>query len=248
MLSRCRWRTGTCRRWWRPAWITSWCPTWRMPNGRRKPRGSHYCPWNQTLPWVLRSAPALEAHQHKFLIPTLHFQLGPAQVKKGLAETMRRLGVTRRASDRAVDAAYTRAARVSGEAAGGRAPRAGDAGADRRAGPGAGRPRLQHLRPRRELRHPAQAAPPLRRQRDPAGFPGDRPGAGRTRTPTCSGSRAARFWKPRAWPPAVPTCTWSTSPISSAGPIPTSSTSPAKPPARRCWSCSSTGTATTPAT
>jgi len=68
--------------------------------------GSHYCPWNQTLPWVLRSAPALEPHQHKFLIPTLHFQLGPMQVKKGLAEAMERIGVTRRASDRACDAAY----------------------------------------------------------------------------------------------------------------------------------------------
>ena len=67
---------------------------------------AHYCPWNQTLPWVLRSAPALEPHQHKFLIPTLHFQLGPAQVKKGLAECMRRIGVTRRASDAATDAAY----------------------------------------------------------------------------------------------------------------------------------------------
>jgi predicted CoA-substrate-specific enzyme activase len=67
---------------------------------------SHYCPWNQTLPWVLRSAPALEPQQHKFLIPTLHFQLGPAQIKKALAETMRRIGVTHRASDRAVDAAY----------------------------------------------------------------------------------------------------------------------------------------------
>ena len=68
---------------------------------------AHYCPWNQTLPWVLRSAPTLEPHQHKFLIPTLHFQLGPPQVKKGLAECMRRIGVTRRASDAAADAAYT---------------------------------------------------------------------------------------------------------------------------------------------
>ncbi len=67
---------------------------------------SHYCPWNQTLPWVLRAVPTLEPHQHKFLIPTLHFQLGPAQVQKSLAQTMRRLGVSRRASDRAVDAAY----------------------------------------------------------------------------------------------------------------------------------------------
>jgi predicted CoA-substrate-specific enzyme activase len=68
---------------------------------------SHYCPWSQTLPWVLRSAPALEPHQHKFLIPTLHFQLGPAQVKKGLAEAVARIGVTKRASDRACDAAYS---------------------------------------------------------------------------------------------------------------------------------------------
>jgi predicted CoA-substrate-specific enzyme activase len=67
---------------------------------------AHYCPWQQTLPWVLRAAPALEAHRHKFLIPTLHFQLGPAQVKKGLFEAMRRIGVTRRASDHACDAAY----------------------------------------------------------------------------------------------------------------------------------------------
>jgi predicted nucleotide-binding protein (sugar kinase/HSP70/actin superfamily) len=68
---------------------------------------SHYCPWNQTLPWVLKSAPGLEAHAGTFLTPTLHFRLGPEQIKKALAETMRRLGVTRRASDRAVDAAYT---------------------------------------------------------------------------------------------------------------------------------------------
>ena len=67
---------------------------------------AHYCPWNQTLPWVVRSAPALEEHEHRFLIPTLHFQIGTEQVKEALAETMRRIGVTRRASDAAVNAAY----------------------------------------------------------------------------------------------------------------------------------------------
>jgi predicted CoA-substrate-specific enzyme activase len=67
---------------------------------------SHYCPWNQTLAWVLKSAPGLEAHSPKFLTPTLHFRLGPDHIKKALAETVRRLGITRRASDRAVDAAY----------------------------------------------------------------------------------------------------------------------------------------------
>src|SRR6476646_5329028 len=67
---------------------------------------AHYCPWSQTLPWVLRSSPAFEPEQHRFLIPTLHFGLGPEQVKRALAETMRRVGVTRRENDRAVDAAY----------------------------------------------------------------------------------------------------------------------------------------------
>jgi predicted CoA-substrate-specific enzyme activase len=71
------------------------------------PGTAHYCPWSQTLPWVLRAAPALEPHANKFLIPTLHFRLGPAQIKKALAETMGRLGIKRRASDRAVDAAFT---------------------------------------------------------------------------------------------------------------------------------------------
>jgi predicted nucleotide-binding protein (sugar kinase/HSP70/actin superfamily) len=70
------------------------------------PGAAHYCPWSQTLPWVLRAVPALEPHASRFLIPTLHFQLGPAQIKKALAETMRRIGVKRRLSDRAVDAAF----------------------------------------------------------------------------------------------------------------------------------------------
>jgi len=67
---------------------------------------AHFCPWNQTLPWVLESAPGLEEHRHKFLAPTLHFQLGRDCVKSSLAEAMRRIGASRRASDRAVDAAY----------------------------------------------------------------------------------------------------------------------------------------------
>jgi predicted CoA-substrate-specific enzyme activase len=67
---------------------------------------AHLCPWNQTLPYVLQTAPKLEDHKHKFLVPTLHFQLGREMVKKGLAECMRKLGVSRKASDAATDAAY----------------------------------------------------------------------------------------------------------------------------------------------
>jgi predicted CoA-substrate-specific enzyme activase len=68
---------------------------------------SHFCPWNQTLPYVLRSAPGLEEHESKFLAPSLHFQLGRDQVKKAMAEVAKRLGVKKGVSDRAVDAAYT---------------------------------------------------------------------------------------------------------------------------------------------
>ncbi|MBM3747433.1 MAG: hypothetical protein FJW34_16735, partial [Acidobacteria bacterium] len=67
---------------------------------------AHFCPWNQTLPFVLASAPGLEEHRHKFLVPGLHFQFGPEYVQRGLAEAVRRLGVSRRASDRAAGAAY----------------------------------------------------------------------------------------------------------------------------------------------
>jgi len=67
---------------------------------------AHFCPWNQTLPFVLESAPRIEPHRHKLLVPRLHFQLGRDYVKRGLADAMRRLGVARRASDRAADAAY----------------------------------------------------------------------------------------------------------------------------------------------
>jgi predicted CoA-substrate-specific enzyme activase len=67
---------------------------------------AHFCPWTQTLPYVLRSAPRLEALGHRILAPSLHFQLGPASIKAALAETARHLGIRRRVSDQAVDAAY----------------------------------------------------------------------------------------------------------------------------------------------
>ena len=67
---------------------------------------SHLCPWNQTLPFVLKSNPPLEEHWDKILAPTLHFQLGRDHVKKVLAEMAQKLGVKRRVSDAALDAAY----------------------------------------------------------------------------------------------------------------------------------------------
>ena len=252
LLSRCRWRTGTCRRCWTRAWTTFWCRRWRTPKraGRRPAHPRTTARGTRRCRGCCAPRRRWSCTQHKLLIPTLHFQLGPAQVKKALAETMRALGRDAPRERPRRGRGLHRAARVPGEAARGRAARAGRLERNRRTGPGAGRPRLQHLRPRRQLRHPAQTAPPLRRQRDPAGLPGDR---ARSRWPTRTRNM---FWisgrkileAARLAAHARPTCTWSTSPISSAGRIPTSSTSPATAAGAPCWSCSSTATATTPDT
>jgi predicted nucleotide-binding protein (sugar kinase/HSP70/actin superfamily) len=75
---------------------------------------AHLCPWNQTLPYVLRAAPRLEEHAEKYLIPTVHFQLGRRYVKRALADMSAKLGVSRRNSDTAVDAAYAAQAGFQG--------------------------------------------------------------------------------------------------------------------------------------
>ncbi len=67
---------------------------------------SHLCPWNQTLPFVLRAAPQVERAHAQLLIPTVHFRFGRKHVEKELAEFARGLGFSRKQSDRAVTAGY----------------------------------------------------------------------------------------------------------------------------------------------
>jgi predicted nucleotide-binding protein (sugar kinase/HSP70/actin superfamily) len=67
---------------------------------------SHLCPWNQTLPFVVRAIPQMEAARGKFLVPTVNFRYGRKHVEKELAEFAKSMGISRRMSDRAVTAAY----------------------------------------------------------------------------------------------------------------------------------------------
>ncbi|MGO8787639.1 MAG: acyl-CoA dehydratase activase [Terriglobia bacterium] len=67
---------------------------------------SHLCPWNQTLPFVIRAAPQLDSAQAKYLSPTVHFRYGRKHVEKQLAEFARTLGVKPRTNADAVLAAY----------------------------------------------------------------------------------------------------------------------------------------------
>jgi len=77
-----------------------------LESGEASDSNAHLCPWNQTLPYVLRMAPRLEQYGARMLIPTVHFQLGAQHVKSALWGMGRRLGAKRRESDAAVDAAY----------------------------------------------------------------------------------------------------------------------------------------------
>jgi predicted CoA-substrate-specific enzyme activase len=70
------------------------------------PIASSLCPWNQTLPFVVRSAPEFEARAGQFLSPTVYFRLGQDHVKRQLGEYFERLGVQRKRSDCAVEAAF----------------------------------------------------------------------------------------------------------------------------------------------
>jgi predicted CoA-substrate-specific enzyme activase len=67
---------------------------------------SHLCPWNQTLPFVVRVAPQVEETEVKLLAPTVHLREGKNFVAKELAKFAAGLGITRRKSNLAVRAAY----------------------------------------------------------------------------------------------------------------------------------------------
>lgn len=67
---------------------------------------SFLCPWGQTLPFVLRSAIALNDYRNKFLSPTIHFRGGAETVKKELRDFAKEFDVSRKEVDRAVDLAY----------------------------------------------------------------------------------------------------------------------------------------------
>ncbi|HXK61329.1 MAG TPA: acyl-CoA dehydratase activase, partial [Acidobacteriota bacterium] len=67
---------------------------------------SHFCPWGQTLPYVVEHSPIMEEYADKLIKPTVHFREGIEYVKKELAPLARRFGARRKHSDKAVEAAY----------------------------------------------------------------------------------------------------------------------------------------------
>ena len=68
---------------------------------------SKLCPWNQTLPFVVRAVETLESDlETKLLCPTLHFRQGAGYVREELRALARRLGTSKKDSDAAVEKAF----------------------------------------------------------------------------------------------------------------------------------------------
>jgi predicted nucleotide-binding protein (sugar kinase/HSP70/actin superfamily) len=67
---------------------------------------SHLCPWHQTLPFVCRQAPALQAHGQRFLSPRVRFREGIKTVTDELQQCLCKMGVSRRTVAAAVQAGY----------------------------------------------------------------------------------------------------------------------------------------------
>ncbi len=67
---------------------------------------SYYCPWGQTIPFVVRSSPNFLETADKILLPSLRFREGKEAVGKVLSEALKPLGEKKAAVLKALDSAY----------------------------------------------------------------------------------------------------------------------------------------------
>ena len=57
---------------------------------------SHACPWGQTLPFVIRTAPRLERYRDRLLMPRVRFRLGDEELERDLLPLARVCGASQR--------------------------------------------------------------------------------------------------------------------------------------------------------
>lgn len=67
---------------------------------------SQLCPWHQTLPFVIRRAPAISNQAGRLMTPTVRFAEGRAATAKVLREFFRAYGVDRKTVEQAAEAAF----------------------------------------------------------------------------------------------------------------------------------------------
>ncbi len=67
---------------------------------------SFFCPWGQTLCFVIQATPKFSSFKEKILSPNIRYRLGKEEVSKSFREMAKQLGVSGKVSDRAVEKAY----------------------------------------------------------------------------------------------------------------------------------------------
>ncbi len=72
---------------------------------------AYVCPWGQTLPFILRQAPAFSAWGDRILCPTLRMRDGYEHIRGEMVATAARLGVAKAVAHQAFDAALAAQAR-----------------------------------------------------------------------------------------------------------------------------------------
>ena len=152
---------------------SSSCPTSSTKRPSSEEYNSHACPWGQTLPFVVRTAPGLESlPRHASSRRACASATAARAWCATCADMGRQLGACSGAAaprpgrrhDRAAGASATRCWPPGREAL-------ADARGLGRAGHRAHRPALQHVRQGRQHGHPPQAAQVLRGQPHPPGLP-----------------------------------------------------------------------------
>jgi predicted CoA-substrate-specific enzyme activase len=82
-----------------------WLPNILSAETKFMDNQSHVCPWGQTLPFVLRQAPAFRSLGGRFLCPTIRLREGPEALGKVLVEAAADLGVRPSVARQAFEAA-----------------------------------------------------------------------------------------------------------------------------------------------
>lgn len=71
-----------------------------------KHTNSFFCPWGQTLCFVLNATPSFIPFKDKILAPNIRYRQGKEEVKKHFFTMAKQLGISRKNNDRAIERAY----------------------------------------------------------------------------------------------------------------------------------------------
>ncbi len=83
-----------------------WLPNILSAETKFMDNESHVCPWGQTLPFVIRQAPAFRSWQERILCPTIRMREGKDHLRSVLLDVVAKLGVPRSVAERAFEAGY----------------------------------------------------------------------------------------------------------------------------------------------